>query len=226
MSEQQTMSPKELRFVIRLLEKLRDNANHITLTGGLEGGETYLRQQYDEILASLAEQGLSLPRYFPPLPPDAKVGALGVAADQVAESLKELAEPEREGQGASGGSGFRFDFFGGRDFSHIGEAIREAMPDWMQRVASERAAAEAPRQAPPASGSAAAPGAAAPPPAEDRLARLAAIGERMQAVAAAMQGPGLDPEELQRLAAELSELGQQQARLAREAASGSPPPEV
>jgi hypothetical protein len=222
MSEQPAMSAKELRFVIRLLEKLRDNANHITLTGGLQGGEEYLRQQYDEILASLAEQGLTLPRYFPPLPPDAKVGALGVAADQIAEYLKELAEPEKEGQS---GTGFRFDFFGGRDFSHIGEAIREAMPDWMQRAAAERGGAP-PRPEPSSAGPTPAPGATTAPPPDDRSARLTAISERMQAVAAAMSEPGLDPEAMQRLAAELSELGQQQARLVREAAFGTPAPEV
>src|SRR5206468_1446305 len=53
MSEQQAMSPKELRLVIRLLNKLRDTANHITMTGGLQGGEQYLQQQYEAILASL-----------------------------------------------------------------------------------------------------------------------------------------------------------------------------
>src|SRR5690349_16187177 len=99
MSEQQTINARELRLVIRLLEKIRNSANHITLTGGLEGGEKYLRQQYDTIQDSLTEQGIPLPRYFPPLPPDANPGMLGVAADQLAEYLKELMEPEKDEAG-------------------------------------------------------------------------------------------------------------------------------
>src|SRR6266542_1913669 len=141
MSEQQ-MSAKELRLVIRLLDKLRDTANHITLTGGLQGGERYLQQQYEVILTSLAEQGVVLPRYFPPLPPDANTGMLGVAADQLAEYLKELMGPE-EGD-AAGKSGTFFDrFFGSGDFAHIGEAMREAMPDWMRTARERREGGEA-----------------------------------------------------------------------------------
>jgi hypothetical protein len=203
MSEQQ-MSAKELRLVIRLLDKLRDTANHITLTGGLQGGEQYLQQQFDLIMTSLAEQGIALPRYFPPLPPDANTGMLGVAADQLAEYLKELMGPE---EGDAGKSGTFFDrFFGSGDFAHIGEAMREAMPDWM-RTARER------REGGEVGGS----------PSAELERRLTEVSTRLQAVAAQMRQEGLSPEEAQRLAAEMSALAQEQARISQEVAAGRAP---
>src|SRR5262245_1907866 len=138
--QQQTIHSKELRLVIRLLEKLRETATHITLTGGLSGGEGYLRLQYESILSTLTERGIVLPPYFPPLPPDAGPGVVGVAADQLAEYLKELASPD--GEEAGEGGTFLDKFFGSRDFSHIGDAIREAVPEWMQRGPGGRPGAQ------------------------------------------------------------------------------------
>jgi hypothetical protein len=200
MSDQLTMSPKEIRLIIRLLEKLRDTANHVSLTGGLADGESYARLQFNAILENLAQGGVSLPSYFPPVPPEATFGAIGIAADQTAAYLKELLEPEKEDAG--GGSVFDR-FFAGRDFAHIGEAIRGSMPEWMQRAAEEHAQARS-------------EGAAAAHEVRDEKARrVAEVGERMQAVAGRMRQEGLEPEELQRLAAELSRLAQEQAAAAR-----------
>jgi hypothetical protein len=211
MSEEQTISPKELRLIIRLLEKLRDTADHRTMTGGLTGGEEYARQQLNAILDSLAQRGIPLPPYFPPLPEDASIGAVGVAADLAAAYLKEMLEPEREGD-TSGGSLFDR-FFGGRDFAHIGDAIRDSMPEWMQRAAEERARARtAGAAAAEATTSAATAGhMAAGREAQEQARRMTELGQRMQAVAARMRAPDLSPEELQRLAAELAQLAQEQA---------------
>jgi len=217
MSEQQTMSPKELRLVIRLLNKLRDTANHITMTGGLQGGEQYLQQQYEAILASLAEQGLTLPRYFPPLPPDPNTGTLGIAADQVAEYLSALIDPD-DGEGS--GSSFFDRFFAKGDFAHIGEAMREAMPDWM-RAARERHGAGL--QAGAQAAAAAAAGAAANVIGELER-RMGALNARLQAVADQMRQEGLSPDEQQRLAAELSALAQEQAQMTQELAGGKAGP--
>jgi hypothetical protein len=220
MSEDQTISPKELRLMIRLLEKLRDNANHQTMTGGLAGGEEYARQQFNAILDSLAERGMPLPPYFPPLSEDASIGAVGVAADLVAAYLREMLEPERE-EDRSGG--FSFDrFFGGRDFAHIGEAIRESMPDWMQRAAEERSRARAAGAASAEAAASATHAAhAAGHAAHEQARRMAELGQQMQAVAARMRAADLSPEEMQRLAAELSRLAEEQARVARGDARGA-----
>jgi hypothetical protein len=209
MSEPQAMSAKELRLVIRLLSKLRDTANHITMTGGLQGGEQYLQQQYDAILASLAEQGISLPRYFPPLPPDANPGMLGIAADQVAEYLTGLIEPD---EGETAAASFFDRFFAKGDFSHIGEAMREAMPDWMRARRGE-----APGAGPEgATQAAAAPATGAAADAIGELERrMTGLNARLQAVADQMRQEGLSPEDQQRLAAELSALAREQAQMAQ-----------
>jgi hypothetical protein len=212
MSEQQTMSPKELRLVIRLLNKLRDTANHITMTGGLQGGEQYLQQQYEAILAGLAEQGLTLPPYFIPLPPDANPGTLGIAADQVAEYLSALISPD---DGEASGNSFFDRFFAKGDFAHIGEAMREAMPDWWR---ARRGDLDAGSQVGAQAASAAAAGPAASVTSELER-RLGALNARLQAVADQMRQEGLSPDEQQRLAAELSALAQEHAQMAQELAA-------
>jgi hypothetical protein len=206
------MSPKELRLVIRLLNKLRDTANHMTMTGGLQGGESYLQQQYEAILASLAEQGLTLPPYFPPVPPDANPGTLGIAADQVAEYLSELIAPE---EGEAGGSSFFDRFFAKGDFAHIGEAMREAMPDWWR---ARRGDLDAGHEGAAHAAATSSPGSDAGTLNEiDR--RMSALNARLQAVADQMRQEGLSPDDQQRLAAELSALAQEQAQMAQELAA-------
>jgi hypothetical protein len=212
MSEQQTMSPKELRLVIRLLNKLRDTANHITMTGGLQGGEQYLQQQYEAILAGLAEQGLTLPPYFIPLPPDANPGTLGIAADQVAEYLSALVDPD-DGEGS--GSSFFDRFFAKGDFAHIGEAMREAMPDWM-RASRER---HGPGAQAGAQAAAAAAAGAAPDVTGELERRMGELNARLQTVADKMRQADLSPDDQHRLAAELSAVAQEQAQVAQELAA-------
>src|SRR4051794_6685144 len=105
MSEQQTVNTRELRLIIRLLEKLQQSANQATLGGAGGGGESSAIQQFNAILASLGQQGVPLPPYFPPLPDDANLGAVSFASAQVAEYLKELLEPAKE-ESNPGGPGF------------------------------------------------------------------------------------------------------------------------
>src|ERR1051326_5311664 len=197
MSEQQSINTREVRLIIRLLDMLRKSANEATLSGAGRGGESYARQQFNAILGSLGQQGVALPAYFPPLPEDANLGAVSFAAAQVAEYLKELLEPEKEESG-SGGHAFFDGLFSGGDFSHIGETIRNAMPDWMQRAAAERAGSRAWVRSEATSHSFASPRRPSGV-SEETTQRLAELSARIQAVTQEMQREGLSPEELQRL---------------------------
>lgn len=211
MNEEQYTRLKEIRRIIRLLERMRSLAQEATMTGALRNGQGYAIQQYNGIVAALVRSGLALPDYFPPVEEDANWGAVGFASAQLAEYLKEEV-PEAEGTAGEGGAnpfgGFNemFEgFFGERGRASRGEPAREA-----------QAAAG------PAEGAGPGPGAAERRPNDgarrDLERRLAELGARIEAVAEQMRQEGLPPEELQRLAAELSRLGQEQARIAQEAA--------
>jgi hypothetical protein len=220
MSEEQNVSAKEIRQIVRLLERTRSLAQEATMTGSLKNGQSYAVQQYNAIVASLGERGVMLPQYFPDVAEDAGWGAVGFASAQLAEFLKDFLPPEDSagGEGATGGEGSFFDrFFGSGEFQHIGEAMREAIPDWRREARRWR------RGSPGAGGEsqAASPGAA---PAGEGGApaglanRLAGVSARIEAVAAQMRRPEITPDELQQLAAEMARLGEEQARIAREAA--------
>jgi hypothetical protein len=218
MSEGQRTDVREIRRIIRVLERLCDLAKQATRHGSLRDGETYAIQQYNAILAALPAQGIEPPSYFPPLPEDAGMGALGFASAQLAEYLSEIAETEANGPAESAGAGqgasFFNQLFSGGEFQHIGEAMREAMPEWMREARRWREASRAGRAA-----GTAPPGTARPEEsrrATEAESRVAELSARMAEIAASMGQPGVAPEELQRLAGELARLAEEQARIARE----------
>src|SRR5262249_54986323 len=143
MSEEQTLSVQELRRIVRLLERIHRLAEESSRRGMMKDGQTYLIQQYHAIVANLAEHGRSLPAYFPPLGEDATLGMVGFASAQVAEYLLESIEAEEatgeEGNPPGTGPSFFEKFFNSGEFQHIGEAMREAMPDWMRAARGYRA---------------------------------------------------------------------------------------
>jgi hypothetical protein len=230
MSEEQAVNVREIRRIIRVLERLSELAKQASRHGTLRDGQAYAIQQYNAILAALAAQGIEPPSYFPDLTEDAGMGAIGFGSAQLAEYLSEFVEAESNGSEAgagAGGEGSFFDrFFGsGGEFQHIGEAVREAIPEWMR----ERHRWREGSQGAPEGARTAPPGAARPAegsPAEGLESRLAEVSARMEAIVAQMRRPEAAPEELQRLAAELARLGEEQARIAREAGGArSPGPE-
>lgn len=223
MSEEQQTNLREVRRIVRVLERLCELAKQATRHGTLRDGQSYAVQQYNAILAALAAQGIEPPSYFPPLPDDAGLGALGFASAQLAEYLSEFAEAQAGDTEEAGGPGGAFSnpFFGSGDFRHIGEAVREAMPEWIRESRRWRDVQRGKRPAPPGQpGGGPAPESRPPGEQERRLAELSA---RIAAVAAQMRQPGLSPEDLQRLAAELARLGEEQARAAEENGGGGAP---
>jgi hypothetical protein len=247
MSEERTLSVQELRRMIRLLERIHRLAEESSRRHMMEDGQTYLIQQYHAIVASLARGGQPLPDYFPPLGDEATLGMVGFASAQVAEYLAESIEAEEadrgEGDPSAPGGSFFEKFLTGGDFQHIGEAMRQAMPEWSRAgrewSRAERAARrgrerewEEPRQAanahrptPETAGQDAAPPEVNPDidvnidMRADLTHRLAAVNGRVHEIAGQMQQPDLPSDERQRLAAELARLGEQQAALAREMAA-------
>lgn len=238
MSEEQTLSVQELRRMVRLLERIHRLAEESSRRGMMKDGQTYLIQQYHAIISTLAAHGRGLPEYFPPLGDDATLGTVGFASAQVAEYLLESIEAEEgpgEGEGSGAGPSVFEKFFNSGEFQHIGEAMREAMPDWMRAARAHRSEREhrsdRRRDAPSSS----------PPPASgtpgdinmdvnvdldvdvegEPQQELAALNKRVREVTAQMRAPGLPPEEIQRLATELAQLVEQQAQLAQEAAGRS-----
>jgi hypothetical protein len=226
MSEQETRRIRELQRLLKVLDRLRTLAQEADMTGAFRRGAPYAIQQYNAILASLGEYGVTLPSYYPPIvAEEANMSSVGLAAAQLTEYLKDVLEeagypPADPAAGGSGGGIFN-QMFSGKEFEHIGEAIREAMPDWLQRGGRGAARPAAPGQAP------ASPSPPAGPPAGEQSRRMAELATRIQAITQEMQRPGLSPEELQRLAGELSRLGEEQVRIAAgTAAPGPAAPEI
>ena len=243
MSEEQTLTVQEMRRIVRLLERIHRLAEESSRRGMMRDGQAYLIQQYHAIVASLAQRGHRLPDYFPELGEDATLGMVGFASAQVAEYLLESVEAEEaargEGEATDTGQSFFEKFFNSGEFQHIGEAMREAMPDWVRASRAAREGAprrgSEPRQSSTESG---ASPAASDAPGDVRVDRdidvdvdvdvdsdpdrhLAALNTRVRELATQMRQSGVPPEEMQRLAAELAQLGEQQARLAQEIAARS-----
>jgi len=240
MSEEQTLTVQELRRIVRLLERIHRLAEESSRRGMMRDGHAYLIQQYHAIVATLAQHGRGLPDYFPPLGEEATLGMVGFASAQVAEYLMESIEAEEatSEESASSGTGHSIfeKFFNSGEFQHIGEAMRGAMPDWMRAASGHRAGVSATSAEPHVSP---APGTESPESGttgemnvdvnldldvnadSGPQQELAALELRVRDIAAQMQRQGLPPEELQGLAGELAELGQQQSRLAREVAARS-----
>jgi hypothetical protein len=211
MSEPQNETLKEMRRTIRLLERMRSLAQEATMTGALRKAGGYAAQQYNGLLGLLTRQGIIIPEYFPPLDEEASMDAVGFAAAQLAEYLR----GEFPEVAADGGEGGVFEnFFGKRDLSHIGDVIREAMPEWM------RSGREG---TPPGAHGRSSTKPEAPPeppgqPSGEMERRLTEVAARMEAVADQMRQEGLPAEELQRHAAELARLAREQAQISQEAA--------
>jgi hypothetical protein len=220
MSEDQAATRREIRRIVRVLERLGELAKQATRRGELEDGQSYAIQHYNAIIEALATRGVEVPSFFPPLAAEAGLGAVGFASAQLAEYLSEFLEGESNssGEGAgTGGEGSFFDrFFGSGEFQHVGEAMREAIPDWMREA---RRWHESKHAAGGARTAASGPAGPAEGGSQQGLAnRLAEVSARIEAIAAQMRRPDVTPEELQELAAEMARLGEEQARIAGEAA--------
>jgi hypothetical protein len=205
MSEEQDV--RELRRIVGLLEKTHDLARNASMTGALEGGKSYVLQQFNAIVANLAERDIVLPSYFPPLSPEASFDEIGIACAQLAEFLR-VDLPKEEtvffGKGRRGPRSISVNVGNVPDLKQLGEVIRESMPEWLRGAREKEEEREADERAEQS----------------DVESRLADVSARIQEVAQQMQREDLPSSEMQRLAHELSRLGREQAQIAREAARG------
>src|SRR5436190_7312044 len=144
MSEEQTLTVQEMRRIVRLLERIHRLAEESSRRGMMRDGQAYLIQQYHAIVTSLAGRGHRLPDYFPELGEEATLGMVGFASAQVAEYLMESIEAEEatggEGDPSTTGPSFFEKFFNSGEFQHIGEAMREAMPEWLRATRAREGA--------------------------------------------------------------------------------------
>jgi hypothetical protein len=233
---------REMRQIIGLLEKSFRIARDASMTGSMQGGKEYIQEQYNAIVKNLTERGTLATGFFPPLVADASYDAVGVACAQLAEYLKAGLPEEREWERERGRRhGKNVNIIGNvGDLKEIGELIRESLPEWMRAAREKResrerreredepgrrnvawAAAGEPIVAPPSNLGSELGGlrtsTSEPSPAEsaaaDQEQRRADISARLQEIAEEMRQPGLAPDELQRLASELANLGVEQGRL-------------
>jgi hypothetical protein len=215
MSEEQDGRIKEMQRTIRLLERMRSLAQEASMTGALRKAGHYAAQQYNGLVGLLTRQGVIIPEYFPPLDEEeSSMDSVGFAAAQLAEYLRsEFPEAAGEVEG-----GMLNQFFGARDLRHIGDVIREAMPEWMRSGREGPGPQWRHRHGPAEPGPPNEPSAAAAEPPGELERRLAEVAARMEEVSAQMRQEGLPAEELRRHAAELARLAQEQAQISQAAA--------
>lgn len=217
----------EIRRIRRMLRETARMAKEASLTQTLERGARTSVVQYNHVVQHLEKLGAVPPGFFPPLPEDAAFDAVGVSAAQLAGYLEEDEEVQPRGphgHGSGSGNGNVHVNIGGlkdlkdlKELKELGQIIREQLPEWMR--------GKMPPPPPPG----------APHPHEgpgglsDLESRLAEVGAKLQMVAEQLRRGDLSDEERASLADQLSRLGQEQARLAREHAAGRPgiptPPE-
>ncbi len=179
----------------------------------MEKGARASAQQYNQTVQYLEEQG-AIPRgFFQQLREDASFEEVGVAAAQLAGYIQEDDEPERRGRPdpSSGNVGLGshnviFGLGGLRELKELkdlGQILRESMPEWLRDKIAEKG-----REA---AGAAEKNGATL----SEVESRLVEVGARLQAVAEQLRRGDLSDQQRAELAEQLSQLGQEQARLAR-----------
>ena len=206
-------SAGELARVARMLRAMARMARDASVTGTLEKGARTSAQQYNRVLQYLEERSAVPPGLFPPLAEDASFDEVGVAAAQLYGFLEPDSDEPRRHRGPGGhGAGNQIHIgFGGlkdiRELKELGQIIRENLPDWVRgaAVVCPKECGPEPRERE-----------------EERSStvtqvecRLSEVGARIQAAAEHLRRPDLSDAERERLAEQLSELAQEQARLAR-----------
>ena len=211
-----------------LLETAR-MAKEASLTRSLEKGGRTSVLQYNHVLQHLEKLGALPAGFFALLPEDATLDDVGIASAQVASYLQEDEEERpRDRQHGHHSGNVNVSIGGLRDLKELkelkelGQIIREQLPEWMRGRMPEP-----PNPPPP-------PHAPHPPHApeggtthlSELESRLAEVGAKLQTVAEQLRRGDLTDSQRAELADQLSRLGQEQARLAREhatARSYSPP---
>jgi len=198
-----------------MVEHLREMAGHATITGELADGAPAMVARFNSCLARLGAIALPL---FAPLADDASVETIGVESGLLAEYLKEEAEPSpgapeaQDEPSISINMGPVIDLGGGR----VSEMIR-GLPDMIRslwaREATERTRASGGEGEQQHGETCEAD--SVPATLSDVESRLVEVGAKLQAVAEQLRRGDLDDEQRAVLAEQLSQLGREQALLAR-----------
>ena len=217
MSENPTQAA-EVRRIRRMLLETARMAKEASLTRSLEKGARTSVLQYNHVLQHLEKLGALPAGFFAPLPEDATLDDVGIASAQVASYLQEEDE-ERPRERHHGHHGNVNVSIGGlrdlkelKELKELGQIIREQLPDWMRGRVPEPPAPPPPPYAPHAAD-------AGPTHLSELESRLAEVGAKLQTVAEQLRRGDLTDTQRAELADQLSRLGQEQARLAREHAA-------
>jgi molybdenum-dependent DNA-binding transcriptional regulator ModE len=205
MSENGTQN-KEIRRIRRLLQKTAEMAEGASLTGSLKQGGRAAALQYNRALQHLEQLGEIPTELFAPLPEDASLDEVGVAANQLAgylEDEEEGSSPATAGGESHGSHNNVFIGLGGlkelEQLKGLGQAIRDQMPDWIKNKMGGEV------EQPEENGATL----------TEVESRLVEVGARLQTVAEQLRRGDLTDGQRAELAEQLSRLGQEQAQLAR-----------
>jgi hypothetical protein len=200
---------KEIKRIIRLLESTTKMAEHASLTGTLKEGQKVSVRQYNAILDRLREIEEIPGTLFPPLEEEASFDEVGVACKQLAAYLQEEEEPAksrpRERPFLEDSPIINI----GGDLKDLGQLIRDALPEWVQKGRWDIFTPEKePKESEPARES-------EPQNLNDLESQMSELGAQLQVMAERLRRESLSPDEIQRLADRMRELGEQHADLAK-----------
>ncbi len=200
---------KEIKRMVRLLESTAKIAENASLTGILEQGQKASVRQYNAILERLEEEEEIPGVLFPPLEEDASFDEVGVACKQLAAYLKEEEEPAKTLPRERVSNVVKI----GGDLKDLGELIRDSLPEWMKKE-HEDEPEEEPKESEPAEESE-----AQNPSLNDLESQMSELGAQLQVMAERLRRESLSPDEIQRLADGMRELGEKHAELAKKQAA-------
>jgi len=204
---------KEIKRMIRLLESTAKIAQDASMTGMLEQGQKASIRQYNAILDRLKETEEIPDVLFPPLEEDASFDEVGVACKQLVAYLQEEEEPAK----ARSREQFRVGDMPiiniGGDLKDLGELIRNALPEWMKKGHIDIFTPEKePKESKPAEES-------ETQNLNDLESQMSELGAQLQVMAERLRRESLSPDEIQRLADGMRELGEKHAKLAQRQAA-------
>ncbi|MBM3237834.1 hypothetical protein FJZ31_16215 [Candidatus Poribacteria bacterium] len=203
---------KEIKRMIRLLESTAKIAQDASMTGMLEQGKKASVRQYNAILDRLKETEEIPDVLFPPLEEDASCDEVGVACKQLVAYLQEEEEPTKARPGAPFLSGGPIVNIKG-DLKDLGELFRNALPEWMKKGSVDIFTPEKePKETKPAEES-------ETQNLNDLESQMSELVAQLQVMAERLRHESLSPDEIQRLADGMRELGEKHAKLAQRQAA-------
>ncbi|MFQ6041482.1 MAG: hypothetical protein ACE5PV_11550 [Candidatus Poribacteria bacterium] len=205
---------KEIRRMIRLLESTAKIAQDASMMGTLKEGSKASVRQYNAILERLKETEEIPDALFPPLEEDSSFDEVGVVCKQLSAYLKEEEEPEKTRRSTGGTYHSPIINIGG-DLKDLGELIRDALPEWMKKGRVDIfTPEEESKESKPAEESE-----TQNLSLNELESQMSELGAQLQVMAERLRRESLSPDEIQRLADGMRELGEKHAELAKKQAA-------